>query len=963
MDMTGKTQILLQKTHQKKVLALVLAFACAFTMFAGAAFTDSADINADNADAVELLTALNIIEGYEDGSFQPEGTVTRAEMAKMIFTIRNGGNDDASAYETVTTSFTDINGHWAEGYIKYLQNTGIVAGKSAYIFDPDSTVTTAEAMKMALVLSGYRADKANLTGSAWQNNTISQATTVGLTKDVFSAVAEGCTRQDAAQILSNTLTEVYAVQWSEVTNSFLNDSKKGLAWGGEPITVGEKWMDLEVHTGYLTKGPSSKTNPKQIDFTITDGTTFMGKTDVTFRNTQIDVSDLFGYEVKVVWDGEHYNDADGVYGIYKTADNEDTTAMWKDIKNETDGKVKLNDKTWTVDKEALDGSKRMEVYVNGSDVTTVLLDEDHLSKSFDEQATADIVTFIDNDGDGKIETAQVKNQNVVKITYVSDDVLNTSDLIADDAPVVQSELAQKTYDAGPDMSDVITYEGIAKNDYAKVTYDYYNDKVVYEKIDAVEGKIEATRTKNSTKEISIDGTWYKAAAGYTLPSLVTGDSIEYIAIDNLIYNAKKIDGTWGSKNLAVVYNVARYTAGVNANDIQISLITRDGTKKTAILDKYNNKDVEFTHLTGAPGSPTYYYNIDLDVLNTSVENKGLGDIRTGLVGRLVTYRENGSSVSLMPVKAGNYLDKDGKTPVKFRQLAGYDNVLEMTSGSAFNYNKDLLNVQLWDETLKDTVNGTDGKLASAANYTIADDAVVFAYWGANSITDGDAKVISGKDLKNLDSTYGFDTIIGGSVLGGTVNGVDYIQAMAIKLDKEPTTKGANYAYVLNASETADENDYRRFDLWTENGLLTAYEESSDEYYYGGGEIVTYDIVSTGDRTIIKNVTDISASGGSDKATIVGYISSDGFYGTNETKIAVDGVREYELAADCLVVNINTEDNEGIEGDAKSAARAARYDYKTNQYVKNVVYVLDTDDKIIFMLIDGKNNAIDDITKY
>ena len=80
------------------------------------------------------------------------------------------------------------------------------------------------------------------------------------------------------------------------------------------------------------------------------------------------------------------------------------------------------------------------------------------------------------------------------------------------------------------------------------------------------------------------------------------------------------------------------------------------------------------------------------------------------------------------------------------------------------------------------------------------------------------------------------------------------------------------------------------------------------------------------------------------------------------KIA-NGVREYELAADCLVVNINTEDNEGIEGDAKSAARAARYDYKTNQYVKNVVYVLDTDDKIIFMLIDGKNNAIDDITKY
>ena len=68
--------------HRKKILALVLAFACAFTMFAGAAFTDQADINADNADAVELLTTLNIISGYPDGTFDPEGTVDRAEMAR-----------------------------------------------------------------------------------------------------------------------------------------------------------------------------------------------------------------------------------------------------------------------------------------------------------------------------------------------------------------------------------------------------------------------------------------------------------------------------------------------------------------------------------------------------------------------------------------------------------------------------------------------------------------------------------------------------------------------------------------------------------------------------------------------------------------------------------------------------------------------------------------------------------------
>ena len=90
----------------KKVLALVLAFACAFTMFAGAAFTDSADIKVDT-EVVDTLVSLGVVNGYDDGSFKPNGTVTRAEMAKMIYVLRTG-NSDASAYNDDKTSFTDI---------------------------------------------------------------------------------------------------------------------------------------------------------------------------------------------------------------------------------------------------------------------------------------------------------------------------------------------------------------------------------------------------------------------------------------------------------------------------------------------------------------------------------------------------------------------------------------------------------------------------------------------------------------------------------------------------------------------------------------------------------------------------------------------------------------------------------------------------------------------------------------
>ena len=921
--------------HQKKVLALVLAFACAFTMFAGAAFMDAADI--ENADAVELLTALGVIDGYADGSFKPEGTVTRAEMAKMIFTIRNGGNDDASAYKTVTTSFKDINGHWAEGYVKYLQNTGIVAGKTATTFVPDAKVTTGEAMKMALVLAGYRADKAGLEGAKWLNNTVSLATTVGMTKDVSSAVSDGCTRQNAAQVLSNTLTEVYAVQWSEVTNSFLNDSKKGLAWGGDPITVGEKWMDLQVHTGILTKGPSSKTNPKGITFEPNDG--YNSNNPISFRNTKIDVSDLFGYEVKVVWDGEHVNDVDGVYGVYKTANNDSSEAMWKDIKNETNSKVKLNDKTWTAETN----SSNLEVYVNGADTVRVNLNAVKGTRTFDGQATADLVNFIDNDGDGNIETAVIKNQNVVKITYVGNDVLNTSALIGDVLVSTGDSTSAdfSHYVTNPDLADVTTYEGIAKNDYAKVTYDYYNDKVTYEKIDAVEGKIEATRTSNGTKEIRIDGTWYQAALGYTLPSLVSGDSIEFIAIDNLIYNAKKVDGTWGSKNLATVYAVEQYNAGVNKNKIEISLITRDGSKKTAILDKYNNESVTFD------GSN---YDIDLDLNGVVESGKSDSDIKNALVGKLITYRESGSNVSLMPVAAENVtrVVNGVSTTINFRQFAGYDNVYKIGEAS-FDTANDDLKTEIWDEEV-DAYNQSKDR-------NIADDAIVFVY--TDTAGAEDAKIISGKDLKSL---AGPITLINSSyAVGGTSNGVEYIQALAVKMNSLPTVTGKNYAYVLNASETADENDYRYFELCTEKGLLTAYEESSDYYTYDGGEIVTYDLVSTGDRNIIKNVDQVASAGGLN-TTLVGHITSDGFYGGSENYIAINGT-EYELANDCIVVNINTDTKAGIEGDAKAAAREHRMESDNTTPVENVVFVLGTDKKVVFMLIDGQNNEIKNKADY
>ena len=92
----------------KKVLALVLVVAmmASFAVSAGAAsFTDNDKIVYDNA--VTLLSDLDVINGFTDGSFNPEGNVTRAQTAKMIAYIMNGGEDASSTF-AASAKFNDV---------------------------------------------------------------------------------------------------------------------------------------------------------------------------------------------------------------------------------------------------------------------------------------------------------------------------------------------------------------------------------------------------------------------------------------------------------------------------------------------------------------------------------------------------------------------------------------------------------------------------------------------------------------------------------------------------------------------------------------------------------------------------------------------------------------------------------------------------------------------------------------
>lgn len=203
----------------KKVLALVLvvAMALSFATMSTAAFTDAESIA--KVEAVDVLSAIGVINGYEDGSFKPEGTVTRAEMAKMIATILNKGEDVGDMYKGACT-FADSANHWAAGYIAYCAQMQIINGKNASTFDPDATVTGTEAAKMMLGALGHAADKAGLTGPAWASTTLSLAKKymlIGEDVNLTCSMNAAMTRQDAAQLMLNGLQAVM-VEYKGGTN-------------------------------------------------------------------------------------------------------------------------------------------------------------------------------------------------------------------------------------------------------------------------------------------------------------------------------------------------------------------------------------------------------------------------------------------------------------------------------------------------------------------------------------------------------------------------------------------------------------------------------------------------------------------------------------------------------------------------------------------------------------------------
>ena len=767
-------------------------------MFAGAAFTDQADIKVEN-EVVDTLIELGVINGYTDGSFKPNDTVTRAEMAKMIYVLRTG-NSDASAYNNDKTSFTDVNGHWAAGFIKYCQSVGIIAGQSATKFAPDQTVTAQEAAKMLLVTLGYDANKAGLVGINWASKTNALADENGLLDDVNTSFTGPCPRQYAAQLIYNAI-DTPTVVWRDdaYTNvTLLGDDNK---------TVGEKFMNLKKTTAVLedvSKTSGKETFELTLDKSTVDEnktTDDKGKALYNFTDVKKDYSDLKYQMVTVLYKN---NDKSKVYGVYATKDNTQQTGILKDLK--MDGvKVKL-------DGTKYDLAKTTTVYVNGYKInddikTFVAKYGDDSSTKYQDAAYMQPteVKLLATDGSTDYSILNVKTFAVAQVTAVGSDYINVSFKKGDNTIASKSKLESDDWD---------WYDGIKKDDYVVLTAagNYGTGNGLVEKATVVTGKVNGTRSDDG---VAIGDEWYKMAGkkGTMVTRPNTGANVEMVVVNGYVYYT---DTTAGSIDDIALLVEAAPKGGVNSK-WEARMIFADGTDKVVEIEKkWDDKD---------DGKAIAEFHEGNDENPNAKETIGTGNSSTKAQPMLVSYEVSKDVYTLTRLGAVNTDVKDAKDI----ETNGYDEYV--TAGSVKT-----------DGSIKGTVTLSDASTISRLYYEAT--GVVFVKSKAdNNGDDGDYKVVTGKTASGYDRT-----LRAVAAVANKSGNSYYAQAAFIDLGTDSTGGSSdNYAVVLKNVEkktgTANGTVYV-ITAWNGTEQITVTTDDSKAADMSKGDIFSYS--ATGD---------------------------------------------------------------------------------------------------------------------
>ena len=272
----------------KKLLAMVLALVMTLSLAVSAnAFKDDKSISDDYAEAVAVLNGMGVFKGYEDGSFKPEGNITRAEVATIVYRIYTADvakNDKSGLYATYN-KFSDMAGAgWAQGYIGYCANASLVKGYPDGTFKPSGKVTGYEVLAMILRAVGY--DKNNeFSGADWALHVAQTAQQLGVLDNVAKTtdLNAPASRELVAELLFQGIQKAqvtYTPAFGYVTDKVI---------GTKTNSLGEKNFKL------ASAAASDKWGRPATKWTYNTGdkaTTFVEKPDLTYTKavTECDVA-------------------------------------------------------------------------------------------------------------------------------------------------------------------------------------------------------------------------------------------------------------------------------------------------------------------------------------------------------------------------------------------------------------------------------------------------------------------------------------------------------------------------------------------------------------------------------------------------------------------------------------------------------------------------------------------------
>ena len=590
-----------------KNLKKVISSVAALTMVASsvAAFAvDFPDVEstASYAQAVQELSALDVISGYEDGTFGPDKLVTRAEITKMIVdALAERSSAEAS---TESTKFADVSAdHWAKGYINQGVADGFIAGMSDTEFDPDANVTYVQAQKMLVSAIGYET-YAQAQGG-WPIGYKTYAASLDITKGI-SGIKDSTelTRAQVAQMIDNAMDTPLCViaswkpEWNgtKTPNLETRDGKEGRAY---------ETLFTEKHDAYKVYGRVTETSKTgSVD---TDKVTFQVEKADNFDDQEVKADspvseDMYIGDSKA----DNYlrtysqaliqkNDDDEftILSIAAAAANKSVTVASEDFdeNKSTDEALYFFPAGTTKGstKYQLDTTNGVKIYINGVESSKSIAElRDYLDKNETASVTLQKETEV-----GSTSTSAKYNTIMVSsyVTAIVDEVIDKTNETSVNFDTYSSGIQAKmtvnkdddnyTYSFKLDGKD-IEAKDLQQNDVLNIAYDTtgsFKDSSFYDVIvtrNVVDG-VKCTSRNDSKGEYTIGGTKYKAAEGMDID---VETSTEYSLYLDHFGRIAKADENSVSKNYGVLKNIYKKAAG----DYMAQIITKNGTEEEYKVD-------------------------------------------------------------------------------------------------------------------------------------------------------------------------------------------------------------------------------------------------------------------------------------------------------------------------------------------------------------------------------------------